>query len=111
MDNLTGAWAAYDPPAVYDIRHLEDNTLWWAGLHSDGFHRGLRFTNVFRGVVTLRRGVDNTGAATVEGLWVDVPRGRNLQQGRLSLDIVESPPPDNDDIARMPRAAPRIDAC
>jgi hypothetical protein len=84
--NLTGAWAA-DDGAIYYIRHLEDKTIWWAGLHNSGFHLGLKFTNVFRGLVDLR-------AETIEGAWADVPRGWGvLQQGRLSLAIVQNTEP------------------
>src|SRR5262245_33673960 len=89
--NLTGAWAA-DDGAIYYIRHLDDNSIWWAGLHNSGFHLGVVFTNVFRGVF------DPTNR-TVEGTWANVPRGRDiLQQGRLSLDVVEIAPPDDEDL-------------
>jgi hypothetical protein len=71
--NLTGVWSGNDG-GIYYIRHLEDNSIWWAGLHNSGvgcekpsFHLGVRFTNVFRGIVDVRN-------RTVEGSWVDVPR-------------------------------------
>ena len=81
--NLTGAWVA-DDGAIYYIRHSDDNSIWWAGLHNSGFHLGLEFTNVFHGVV-------NVGNKTIEGSWADVPRGQNvMRQGHLSLDIVET---------------------
>jgi hypothetical protein len=100
--NLTGAWAG-DDGAVYYIRHFEDNSIWWAGLHNSGFHLGMRFANVFRGVV-------NVGNRTVEGFWADVPRGEILQNGNLSLEIVEiamderrgDPPPPG-----VPRGTPQ----
>jgi hypothetical protein len=79
--NLSGAWAA-DDRAIYYVRHLSDNTLWWAGLSIDGFHDGLAFTNVFHGKVDLQAGI-------IKGDWVDVPRGANLlRYGQLGLDIV-----------------------
>jgi hypothetical protein len=84
--NLTGAWHA-DDGGIYYIRHLEDNSIWWAGLHNSGagcekpaFHLGVWFTNGFRGVV-------NMGQRMIEGSWADVPRGSILQHGRLSLSI------------------------
>jgi hypothetical protein len=84
--NLTGAWHA-DDGGIYYIRHFEDNSIWWAGLHNSGtgcekpaFHLGVRFTNVFRGAVNM----DNQ---TIEGSWADVPRGSILQHGQLSLSI------------------------
>ena len=95
--NLTGAWQA-DDGAVYYVRHLDDNSLWWAGLHTfgSGFHPGVAFTNVFRGTV-------NPTAKTIDGLWADVPREINvLRQGRLSLDIVALSPPDPGDDAPPP---------
>ena len=95
--NLTGAWAA-DDGAIYYIRHLIDNSIWWAGLHNSGFHLGVRFTNVFRGVV-------NPENRIMEGLWADLPRGRILQQGRLSLNIVEIAPHDDDE--PQPPGGPR----
>src|ERR1700751_2170838 len=82
--DLTGWWYADGQNALYYIRHLDDNSIWWAGVRAWwGVHKGLEFTNVFHGVV------DPT-AKTVEGLWADVPRGGNLNQGRLSLNIVET---------------------
>jgi hypothetical protein len=100
--NLTGAWAA-DDGAIYYIRHLNDNSIWWAGLHNSGFHLGVRFTNVFRGVANLQN-------RTIEGSWADVPRGGGiLQQGRLSLDIIVITSPDIDlppEPGRPPRPQP-----
>jgi hypothetical protein len=93
--NLTGAWAA-DDGAIYYIRHLADNSICWVGLHNSGFHLGVRFTNVFRGIVNPRN-------RTIEGSWADVPRGGILQHGRLSLDIVEIAPPSPDDNGEPPR--------
>jgi hypothetical protein len=94
--NLTGAWAA-DDGAIYYIRHLPDNSIWWVGLHNSGFHLGVRFTNVFRGTVNPRN-------RTIDGSWADVPRGAILQHGRLSLDIVEIAPPPPDDNGKPPRS-------
>jgi hypothetical protein len=79
--NLTGVWAA-DDGALYYIRHLDDHSLWWAGLHVSGFHLGVRFANVFRGRVIPRDG-------TIVGAWADVPRGENRGSGELSLEILK----------------------
>jgi len=84
--NLTGAWHA-DDGGIYYIRHLEDNSVWWAGLHNSAtgcekraFHLGVWFTNVFQGSV-------NMGNRTIEGPWADLPRGSIMQYGQLSLTI------------------------
>src|SRR5262245_21060164 len=83
--DLTGAWTA-DDGAISYIRHFSDNSIFWAGFHGYWeFHPGVRFTNVFRGVV-------NPINRTIEGSWADVPRGGILQNGHLSLDIVEITP-------------------
>ncbi|WP_162001640.1 hypothetical protein [Streptomyces violaceusniger] len=81
--DLSGAWQA-DDQGVYYVRHLPDNTVWWAGLSAPWFfHAGLAFTNVFRGTF-------DPGRMTLTGAWADVPRGNNtLQQGNLSLDVVK----------------------
>src|SRR6266568_1870902 len=80
--NLTGIWHA-DDNALYYIRHMPDNTVWWAGMHAPWlFHSGVQFTNIFRGVV-------DPGTMRIRGVWADVPRGRNLQGGNLNLDIVK----------------------
>lgn len=94
--DLTGIWSA-DDGATYFIRHLDDNTIWWAGLHAyEEFYAGVRFTNVFRGNVNLAN-------RTIEGVWADVPRGWGiLQQGRLSLEIVETTSPNEDGRRRPP---------
>src|SRR5947208_699716 len=96
--NLTGAWAA-DYGAIYYLRHLSDNSIWWAGLHNSGFHLGIFFTNVFRGIF-------NPTNRTIEGAWADVPRGSILQHGRLSLDVVEIGAPDDED-PQPPPGEPR----
>jgi hypothetical protein len=79
--DLTGAWAA-DDGAIYYIRHLSDNTVWWAGLHNSGFHLGAIFSNVFRGVL-------DPASRIIEGEWADVPRGQIFGSGPIALDVVE----------------------
>jgi len=94
MVDLTGVWTA-DDGAVYRLRQLSDNSVWWVGLSDwTQFHPGSRFTNVFRG------SVDDAGTK-IEGDWADVPRGTILQHGHLSMDIVTT-----DARTRVPAAQP-----
>ena len=81
--NLTGVSAA-DCGATYYPRQLSDGSVAWAGLRGTGFHRGIEFTYVFRGV-------SRPTGTTLSGDWADVPRGESYNSGRLSLDIVQSP--------------------
>jgi hypothetical protein len=81
--NLGGGWQA-DDGGLYYLRHLADGTLWWAGLHNDGYHKGIAFANVFRGHVDLN-------ARTIMGEWAEIPRCRGpLHDGQLALEIVTS---------------------
>src|SRR5689334_18807157 len=99
LPDLTGTWTA-DDGAIYYIRHLPDNRIFWAGLHGYWeFHPGVAFTNVFRGVI------DPT-SRSIDGVWADVPRGGTLQNGRLRLDIVDTAPPPEPIIGALAR--PRI---
>src|SRR5437870_5002802 len=78
--DLTGTYTA-DDGGVYYVRQA-GKVLWWAGMSTESelgvldFHKGLRFTNVFRGTIS---------GNTIDGEWADVPRGRFLQSGRLLL--------------------------
>ena len=78
--DLTGAWRA-DDGGLYYVRQLADRSVTWAGLQDSGFHKGVGFTNVFRGHVS-------PDGKRVTGNWADVPRGRTLGAGTLALDIV-----------------------
>jgi len=85
--NLTGTYTA-DDGGVYYMEQA-GNTLWWAGLSLDRqlpadyvWHRGLYFTNVFRGTTNS----DNT----VVGEWCDVSRGVTLNSGTLEVRIGSS---------------------
>lgn len=86
--SLTGTWTG-DDGGIYYIRQIDD-TIWWAGLSTESpqgkndFYKGLRFTNVFRGTIE---------GNTIRGKWADVPRGANLQNGTLTLSIVNSSAP------------------
>src|SRR5262249_34921894 len=73
--NLTGTYMA-DDGGIYYLQQ-SGSTLWWAGLSLDRelppdfvWHRGLFFTNVFRGTINS----DNT----IVGEWSDVSRGLTL---------------------------------
>ena len=82
--NLTGTYMA-DDGGVYYVQQ-SGNTVWWAGMSLDSelppdaqWHRGLTFTNVFRGTI------NNDG--TVVGDWCDVTRGSDLKNGTLTVKI------------------------
>ncbi len=85
--NLTGTYIA-DDGGVYYVQQ-SGSTLWWAGLSLDPqlplervWHRGLDFTNVFRGTINS----DNT----IVGEWSDVSRGLTLNSGTLTVKIGSS---------------------
>jgi hypothetical protein len=73
-NDLTGVWAC-DDGAVYHVRQIGEQ-VWWMGLSDRG--QGSSFTNVFWGRISGR---------FVNGEWVDVPRGRFLSSGVLTLEI------------------------
>ncbi len=82
--NLTGTYTA-DDGGIYFVQQ-SGSTLWWAGMSLDQeiladevWHRGLSFTNVFRGTIN--------NDYTVTGEWSDVTRGTILQSGTLNLTI------------------------
>src|SRR5260370_716383 len=84
LPNLTGTYSA-DDGGVYYIQQ-SGNVLWWAGLSLDNgvsadrvWHRGLGFTNVFRGTYT--------NATTITGEWADVSRGATLNSGTMTLTV------------------------
>lgn len=88
--DLTGTWVG-DDHGYYYLRQI-GSRLWWAGLSTEprspsDFHEGLRFTNVFSGVVN---------GNTVTGEWANVPRGTMLNFGTLTLTIVS-----NDEVDRQ----------
>jgi hypothetical protein len=81
--NLTGTWIA-DDFGIYYVRQIGSD-VWWAGFSSESpygradLHRGLVFTNVFRGTLT---------GNTLAGSYVDVPKGQMLTSGPLTLTVV-----------------------
>jgi hypothetical protein len=74
--DLTGVWAATDVGTYY-VRQIA-NTVWWLGLSRD---RGLTFARVFQGTIQQRAA---TGW-TIAGDWADIPLGRSLDSGSISL--------------------------
>ena len=62
------------------MRHI-GNDVWWIGL--SGGNDGRTYSNIFRGTITTLPVYDNI----IEGEWVDVPRGTNMNAGTMSLDI------------------------
>lgn len=85
--DLSGTYSA-DDGGIYYVQQ-SGGTLWWAGMSLDSgltadkiWHRGLEFTNVFRGTIS---------GNTITGEWVDVTRGSILQSGALSLTISGTP--------------------
>src|SRR5262249_53376668 len=79
---LTGTYRA-DDGAIYYVQRSSD-TLSWVGMSMDPgltpdrqWHRGLAFTNVFRGTIRSDR--------TIAGEWSDVPRGSSLHNGTLTV--------------------------
>jgi hypothetical protein len=78
---LTGAWAA-DDGAIYFVRQWGE-AISWVGLSDPtAFHPGVTFTNVFRGTL-------DSAAATINGDWIDLPRGGTLGGGALRLSVLE----------------------
>src|SRR5262245_21482876 len=84
---LTGTYTADDGGVYY--MEQSGSTLWWAGLSLDRqlpadyvWHRGLEFTNVFRGTINN----DNT----IVGEWSDLTRGATLNGGTLTVKIDSS---------------------
>jgi hypothetical protein len=73
---LTGVWRGSDGGTYY-LRQV-GNILWWSGMSADD---GRTFNNIFRGTVT-------SATNTIDGAWMDVPRGNIMGQGELSLKIV-----------------------
>jgi hypothetical protein len=88
--DLTGRWSANDG-GVYYVRHI-GNEIWWAGMSAEsplGFadlHKGLQFTNVFHGQLSGPVVIGGSGVV-LTGDWADVPRGRTLGTGSLTINV------------------------
>ena len=85
--NLTGTYMA-DDGGIYYVQQ-SGSTLWWAGMSLDSdlppdfqWHRGLTFTNAFRGTIN--------SDGTISGYWSDVTRGTILQNGTLTISVSNS---------------------
>ena len=80
VPDLSGVWSANDGGTYY-VRQSQ-NVVWWLGwapAGSNDFHKGIGFSNVFRGTIS---------GSTIMGEWADVPRGQTLGSGSLTLTIV-----------------------
>jgi hypothetical protein len=65
--DLTGVWTSDDGGSYFV--HQVGNVVWWLGwapANATDFHKGIQFTNVFRGIIA--------GNNSVSGEWADVPR-------------------------------------
>jgi hypothetical protein len=69
--DLTGVWSCNDGGTYY-LRQLGGN-VWWYGEASNG-----RWSNIFHGAMN---------GEWVEGLWLDVPKGRDRNNGALRLRL------------------------
>jgi len=72
--DLTGRWRGNDGGA-YFLRQV-GNQIWWYGQSGDG---GGSWTNVFHGRIEGHQ---------VLGTWADVPQGRIMSSGEMSLQIL-----------------------
>jgi hypothetical protein len=83
--DLTGWWFADRNKALYFLRHLDDNTIFWAGMRSWwGFRPGLEFTNVFHGSF-------DPATSTIAGAWTDIPLGVGpLRNGRVRVSVTKA---------------------
>jgi hypothetical protein len=79
--SLTGVWEC-DDGGLYYLRQGPDRSVIWAGLHDSGFHKGLDFTNVFRGWLSADGGA-------LAGDWADVPRGATANSGTLAASVID----------------------
>lgn len=84
LPNLTGTYSGSDGGIYY--MQQSGSLLWWAGLSvnpkvplEQQWHRGLDFTNVFRGTVYCD--------GQIVGNWADVPKGAALAGGTLTLAV------------------------
>lgn len=69
--DMTGVWSCNDGGTYY-IRQLGNN-LWWYGESSNG-----QWSNIFHGALD---------GDWLEGLWLDVPKGRDRDNGAMRLHI------------------------
>jgi hypothetical protein len=72
--NITGTWKGNDGAAYY-VRQVGSN-IFWLGL--SGNDDGRSFSNVFKGTIQ---------GNTIVGFWADVPRGKAVGYGTLTLQI------------------------
>jgi hypothetical protein len=73
--DLTGIWRANDGALYYINHQREGNVVWWFGVSNAN-----RFGNIFNGEFDVKHGI-------ICGEWADVPRGTELNNGKLNLRI------------------------
>jgi hypothetical protein len=90
LPDLTGVWTESDNPGQYYIRQI-GNRIWWVGLSTENsdwpthdFHLGLRYANVFEGILGSAPNPDVD--PTITGKWVDIPRRTAIGSGTLQLN-------------------------
>jgi len=87
--DLTGVWAAEHGTGLYYIQQLGTD-IWWVGMSTHGtFHRGVEWTNIFHGHLKSIPNGPETFSHSIEGEWVDVPRGGTQQSGTLTIDATQ----------------------
>ena len=74
-ENLTDIWRANDGALYYINHQREDNVVWWFGVSNAN-----RFGNIFNGEFDVKHSI-------ICGEWADVPRGTELNNGKLNLRI------------------------
>lgn len=80
--DLTGYWNANDRGHYY-IRQVGDQ-VYWLGEHPDG-----HWANVFKGRLNnnTREAIRSGQTVTLEGDFIDIPKGKAQGEGRLELEI------------------------
>ena len=74
--NLAGIWKCNDGGKYY-VRQI-GNDVWWLGKSGDS---GATWTNVFHGQIA---------GAQVKGRWSDVPHGRVMSGGEMTIQVVNA---------------------
>ncbi len=84
--DLTGRWSG-DDGGTYYLRQV-DGSLYWYG-EENATNPG--WSNVFSGTILIIPGaLGRPGGTTINGKWADVPKGRAVNHGELSLKIVDT---------------------
>lgn len=84
--DLTGRWSG-DDGGTYYLRQV-DGSLYWYG-EDNATNPG--WSNVFSGTILIIPGaLGRPAGTTINGKWADVPKGRAVNHGELSLKIVDA---------------------